>query len=117
MPLPLVTANALGMPKSGGSTTNAPSSDNYDNAMVKIVGGTENWYKLFPAKAGNWTQAFTPQVKAMEGGSVPSMKGRSYVDQLALSGKFQVTYYVGQKTGAGYAYVLRKGPGGVKLFA
>jgi hypothetical protein len=85
--------------------------------MIKLVGGMANWTKLFPLKVGEWTQVLIPQIKAVEGGQIPSTTRVVFTYKLNLDGVSSVNYFKGPKTDASYAKVDRKGPGGVKLFA
>jgi hypothetical protein len=117
MPTPVLNANSFGLPKTGGTQTQAASSDKAAKTMIDVVGGVANWYKLFPAKSGKWTQVFMPQIKQVEGGNAPALKGRLYTDRLGLQGQYTIAYYTGPRTSAGYAHVTRSGPGGIKLFA
>lgn len=112
----LGTAMEKGVPKSGTAQL-GPLAVGATTAMIKSVGGLQNWYKLFPVKTGAWTQVAIAQIRTVEANQMPKPLNKKPVQAFKLAGDFQVAFGLGVKSGATYALVTRKDPALGTLFA
>jgi hypothetical protein len=100
----------FGTPAQGGtqaSTTNAMTAG-ATAAMVKAVGGVQNWTKLFPAMVKNWTQVAVAQITAVEQGLAPSPLHGEFAP-FAMAGQYTTAYFKGPKSGVIYLKATRFG--------
>jgi hypothetical protein len=112
----LGNAKEKGAPKSSTPQL-GPLAAGATAAMVKSVGGMQNWYKLFPAKVGAWTQVAIAQIRTVEANQMPKPLNKAPAQAFKLAGIFQVAFGLGVKSGATYAFVTRKDPARGTLFA
>jgi hypothetical protein len=103
-------AQALQPSLPAAKTTQKSAAPNTTTAMIKAVGGLGNWYKLFPAKAGKWTQVMLAQIRVVEANQVPKPLHTKPAEPFNLQGSFQVIFGTGAKSGVTYAFVTRKDP-------
>jgi hypothetical protein len=120
-PTMITNASTFGKPKTTGNTTAAATNDNIP-AMIKQIGGLKNWLKIFPMKAGDWTQVLPVQIKAVEGSMMPkAAKNKVWTASTPLrigGGWSALDNYEGPRTGAAYIRVtVTSKVGGIKLFA
>jgi hypothetical protein len=112
----LGNAAEKGAPKSGTPQL-GPLAAGATTAMIKSVGGLQNWYKLFPVKTGAWTQVAIAQIRTVEANQMPKPLNKKPAQAFKLAGDFQVAFGLGIKSGATYALVTRKDPARGTLFA
>lgn len=87
-----------------------PTSPTTTAGMIKAVGGLGNWYKLFPAKVGKWTQVTMAQIRTVEANQVPKPLHVKPAAPFVLQGSFQTMFGTGAKSNAVYALATRKDP-------